>query len=82
MTDVNSRIIDGKAVAAELRESVAPEVARLAKHHDVVPGLAVVLVGEDPASQVYVRNKVRQTEASGMKSFHFGRPLVFLRKSF
>ena len=74
MTEVNSRIIDGKAVAAELRESVALEVARLAEHHDVIPGLAVVLVGEDPASQVYVRNKVRQTEAAGMKSFHYDRP--------
>ncbi|WP_372783535.1 bifunctional methylenetetrahydrofolate dehydrogenase/methenyltetrahydrofolate cyclohydrolase FolD [Litorivivens sp.] len=74
MADAKSKIIDGKAVAAELRETVAQEVTRLTEHHNLVPGLAVVLVGEDPASQVYVRNKVRQTEAAGMKSFHFDRP--------
>jgi len=52
MTD----IIDGKAIAAVLREKVAVEVASLRDNHDLVPGLAVVLVGEDPASEVYVRN--------------------------
>ncbi len=62
--------IDGKASAEQLREEVAKGVKGLKAAHGVTPGLAVVLVGEDPASQVYVRNKVRQTEACGMKSFH------------
>jgi methylenetetrahydrofolate dehydrogenase (NADP+)/methenyltetrahydrofolate cyclohydrolase len=63
-----SRIIDGKAFAAKLREDVAAEVARLQSEHGLTPGLAVVLVGEDPASQVYVRNKGEQTKAAGMHS--------------
>lgn len=63
-----SRIIDGKAFAAKLREDVAAEVARLQAEHGLTPGLAVVLVGEDPASQVYVRNKGEQTKAAGMHS--------------
>lgn len=74
MSDEQVRTIDGKAVAADLREDVGREVKRLTENHELVPGLAVVIVGEDPASQVYVRNKVRQTEATGMKSFHFERP--------
>ena len=64
-----ARIIDGKAAAAELRGTVATEVARLGRDHGLVPGLAVVLVGEDAASQVYVRHKARQTVAAGMRSF-------------
>ncbi|MBY0429788.1 MAG: bifunctional methylenetetrahydrofolate dehydrogenase/methenyltetrahydrofolate cyclohydrolase FolD [Rhodospirillales bacterium] len=63
-----ARIIDGKAYAAGLVEKVAAEVAALKHEHGTVPGLAVVLVGEDPASQVYVRNKVKQTTATGMNS--------------
>jgi methylenetetrahydrofolate dehydrogenase (NADP+)/methenyltetrahydrofolate cyclohydrolase len=63
-----SRIIDGKAFAAKLREDVAAEVARLQAEHGLTPGLAVVLVGEDAASQVYVRNKGEQTKAAGMHS--------------
>lgn len=63
-----ARIIDGKAFAARLREDVAAQVARLKADHGVTPGLAVVLVGEDPASQVYVRNKGEQTRESGMHS--------------
>jgi len=62
--------IDGKAFAEQIREEVAAGVKALKASHGVTPGLAVVLVGEDPASQVYVRNKVRQTEACGMQSFH------------
>jgi len=62
-------IIDGKAVAAELRESIARMVATVKADHGLIPGLAVVLVGEDPASQVYVRNKGKQTAAAGMASF-------------
>ncbi len=63
-----SNVIDGKAYAAELRQSLAVKVAALYKQHGVKPGLAVVLVGEDPASQVYVRNKGKQTVEVGMDS--------------
>ena len=63
--------IDGKAFAQGLRERVAAKVAKLKDQHDITPGLAVVLVGEDPASQVYVRNKGEQTKAVGMNSFEF-----------
>lgn len=65
----DATIIDGKAVALEVREEVANGVAKLKDSHGVTPGLAVVLVGEDPASSVYVRNKAKQTVAAGMTSF-------------
>lgn len=65
---MTATIIDGKAAAAELRAKVAVEVQRLKAEHDLQPGLAVVLVGEDPASQVYVRNKGKQTIEAGMHS--------------
>ena len=61
--------IDGKAFAAGLRERVGAAVAQLKTDHGLTPGLAVVLVGEDPASQVYVRNKHKQTIEAGMNSF-------------
>ena len=61
--------IDGKAIAAKVRADVAAEVARIKAQHGFVPGLAVVLVGEDPASKVYVRNKAEQTVECGMQSF-------------
>lgn len=64
----DDKIIDGKAFAAGLRERVAVETAKLKADHGVVPGLAAVLVGEDPASQVYVRNKNKQTVEAGMNS--------------
>ena len=67
-------IIDGKAFAAGLRERIGREVARLKADHGVTPGLAVVLVGENPASQVYVRNKARQTAEAGMASFEHKLP--------
>ena len=60
--------IDGKAKAAELSEQITAETAQLLKDHDLKPGLAVVIVGEDPASQVYVRNKKRTAEACGFHS--------------
>ena len=63
-----AKVIDGKAIAAEQRERIAGEVSALIRDHGVTPGLAVVLVGEDPASQVYVRNKGEQTQAAGMHS--------------
>ena len=63
-----AKIIDGKAFAANVREKVAVHVARLKADHGITPGLAVVLVGEDPASQVYVRSKGKATTEAGMKS--------------
>ena len=62
-------LIDGKAFAAGLRERIGAAITDLKSKHGAVPGLAVVLVGEDPASQVYVRNKGKQTTESGMASF-------------
>ena len=66
--------IDGKAVARELRQSLAIEVKQLQDERGITPGLTVILVGEDPASQVYVRNKVRQTQEVGMISNEIRMP--------
>ena len=66
---MSANIIDGKAFAATVREKVASKVADLKNAHNITPGLAVVLVGEDPASQVYVRSKGKQTIEVGMNSF-------------
>ncbi|WP_412506559.1 bifunctional methylenetetrahydrofolate dehydrogenase/methenyltetrahydrofolate cyclohydrolase FolD [Roseovarius sp. SYSU LYC5161] len=66
---MTAQIIDGKAFAAKVREKVAAHVARLKDDHGITPGLAVVLVGEDPASQVYVRSKGKQTVEAGMNSY-------------
>jgi methylenetetrahydrofolate dehydrogenase (NADP+) / methenyltetrahydrofolate cyclohydrolase len=63
-------IIDGKAQAARLRETIAAQAAQLKTRHGLVPGLATVLVGNDPASEVYVRNKGKTAEALGFKSVH------------
>jgi methylenetetrahydrofolate dehydrogenase (NADP+)/methenyltetrahydrofolate cyclohydrolase len=71
---MSARIIDGKAFAAKLREKVAAEAARLKSEHNLVPGLATVLVGNDPASEIYVRNKGKTAEAIGFKSFHYSMP--------
>ncbi len=60
--------IDGKAFAARVRERVTAQTEILIRDHGLKPGLAVVLVGEDPASQVYVRNKAKQTNEAGMRS--------------
>jgi methylenetetrahydrofolate dehydrogenase (NADP+)/methenyltetrahydrofolate cyclohydrolase len=68
------KIIDGKAFAATLRTQVADGVAAFAEQAGRKPGLAVVLVGEDPASSVYVRNKGKMTVATGMESFEFKLP--------
>ncbi len=62
-------IIDGKTIAADLRREVAEGVAKFQRERRLVPGLAVVLVGEDPASQVYVRSKGKATREAGMASF-------------
>lgn len=66
---MSANIIDGKAFAASVRQKVASKVAYLKETHSITPGLAVVLVGEDPASQVYVRSKGKQTIEVGMNSF-------------
>lgn len=65
---IDARRIDGKAFAAGLRARVTTATAALTAEHGITPGLAAVLVGEDPASQVYVRNKNRQTVEAGMNS--------------
>jgi methylenetetrahydrofolate dehydrogenase (NADP+) / methenyltetrahydrofolate cyclohydrolase len=69
-----SQIIDGKAFAEGLRRRIGQAVAELKASHGAVPGLAVVLVGEDPPSQVYVRNKALQTKEVGMNSFEHRLP--------
>jgi len=69
-----ARIIDGKTIAAELRGRVADAVQRLAREHGLVPGLAVVLVGSNPASEVYVASKSKTTVGSGMRSFDHRLP--------
>jgi methylenetetrahydrofolate dehydrogenase (NADP+)/methenyltetrahydrofolate cyclohydrolase len=66
---MGAKVIDGKAFAADVRGRVAEHVTSLKEVHGITPGLAVVLVGEDPASQVYVRNKGKQTIEVGMASF-------------
>ncbi len=66
---MTAQIIDGKAFAARVRARVADHVTRLKSDHGITPGLAVVLVGEDPASQVYVRSKGKMTLEVGMASF-------------
>ena len=70
---MSATVIDGKAIAAALRERVAGAVADLARH-GVQPGLAVVLVGEDPASRVYVGSKKKMTVAAGMRSIDHALP--------
>jgi methylenetetrahydrofolate dehydrogenase (NADP+)/methenyltetrahydrofolate cyclohydrolase len=63
-----AQVIDGKAFAERLRGRIAEEVAQLKREHGLQPGLAVVLVGEDPASKIYVKSKEEQTEEVGMRS--------------
>ncbi|MCR6631301.1 MAG: bifunctional methylenetetrahydrofolate dehydrogenase/methenyltetrahydrofolate cyclohydrolase FolD [Magnetospirillum sp.] len=77
MTDSNSstaKLIDGNAFSATLRDEITERVHQIRDGHHVVPGLAVVLVGEDPASQVYVRNKHKRTVECGMNSFEHKLP--------
>jgi len=70
----DARIIDGKAIAAQLRERVAAAALALRDAHGIIPGLAAVLVGDDPASQIYVRSKARACTAAGLASFEFRLP--------
>ena len=71
-----ARIIDGKAFAQGLRDRIAIQAASLKADHGLTPGLAVVLIGEDPASQVYVRNKGLATVAAGMQSIEHRLPVT------
>ena len=71
---VLSTIISGTEFSAKLRNEIKQKVASLKKQHSIVPGLAVVLVGEDPASQIYVRNKGIQTVEAGMNSYEHKLP--------
>ncbi len=74
MTSQQAVRIDGKAIAQNLRDQLAKSVETLQKDHDITPALAVVLVGADPASEVYVRAKGKQTQEIGMKSLEFKLP--------
>ena len=71
---MSATIIDGKAFAADVRARVAEQVAAMKADHGITPGLAVVLVGEDPASQVYVRSKGEKTREVGMNSYEYKLP--------
>ena len=71
---MTARIIDGKAIAAELRAAVASETRRLAASHGLTPGLAVVLLGDNPASRAYVGSKSRAVVEVGMRPFDFQLP--------
>ena len=71
---MSAKIIDGKAFATEVRARVAQQVAAMKADHAITPGLAVVLVGEDPASQIYVRSKGEKTREVGMNSFEYKLP--------
>ena len=73
-TGSEATLIDGRRVADALRRDVASVVARLRSHDRLTPGLAVVLVGDDPASQIYVRTKTKQCEECGMSSFSHRLP--------
>jgi methylenetetrahydrofolate dehydrogenase (NADP+)/methenyltetrahydrofolate cyclohydrolase len=69
-----TKIIDGKAFAEKLRADIAARVAKLKAERNITPGLAVVLVGSDPASEIYVKNKGKQTREAGMRSLEFHLP--------
>src|SRR4029079_18175603 len=71
---MSARLIDGKAIAAELRTRVAAEVKRLSTQHGLTPGLAVVLAGNNPASESYVGSKAKVTVETGMRSFDHRLP--------
>ncbi|MAU61102.1 MAG: bifunctional methylenetetrahydrofolate dehydrogenase/methenyltetrahydrofolate cyclohydrolase FolD [Parvibaculum sp.] len=73
-SSAKASIIDGKIISAELRARVTTEVTRLKSEHGLTPGLAVVLVGNDPASEVYVRNKGLATKEAGMNSYEYRLP--------
>ena len=72
--------IDGKSIAEELSEEVSENVKELKDLHNLTPGLAVILVGSDPASEVYVRNKQKMTNRAGIKSFEHKLPADITQK--
>ena len=65
------KVIDGKSFSERIREKVKSHVENIKKNHNIVPGLAVILVGEDPASKIYVKNKGIQTKNAGMNSYEY-----------
>src|SRR5882757_4443915 len=69
-----AKIIDGKAIAGALRAEVAQQVAELVASGRAAPGLATVLIGDDPASAVYVRSKIKACAEAGIESFHHPLP--------
>ncbi len=69
-----AKIIDGKAISADIRKEISEEVAKMKAEKGVVPGLAVIIVGQDPASQVYVRNKAKDCEETGINSIVHALP--------
>ena len=71
---MTASIIDGKAIAAELRGNIAAKVARVQAAHKFVPGIAVVQVGDNPASSVYVRSKSKAVAEAGMRAFDYKLP--------
>ena len=71
---ISAKIIDGRAIAADLRVSVKAETQRLIARHGIVPGLAVVLLGDDPASRSYVTSKTRAVLEVGMRPFDHHLP--------
>jgi methylenetetrahydrofolate dehydrogenase (NADP+)/methenyltetrahydrofolate cyclohydrolase len=71
---MTARMIDGKAIAAELGQSIANAVRRVTAEHGIEPGLAVVLVGDNPASEIYVRSKTAKTAATNMRSYFYKLP--------
>jgi methylenetetrahydrofolate dehydrogenase (NADP+)/methenyltetrahydrofolate cyclohydrolase len=71
---MTAQIIDGKKFSEDLRGRIAAEAARLKAGHGLTPGICTVLVGNDPASEIYVRNKGKAAEKLGLKSFHFSLP--------
>src|SRR4249919_3307945 len=73
---MSARIIDGKTISADLRGKVTDAVHRLRRDRGIVPGLAVVLVGENPASEVYVRNKSKAVTEAGMQAFDHKLPAI------
>src|SRR3954471_23586139 len=69
-----AEILEGRVASSEIKREVAEQVRRLKVDHDVTPRLAAVLVGEDPASAVYVRNKIKACDEVGIASEHIGLP--------
>src|SRR3954468_22490355 len=74
MTTTATRILDGKILSAEIRAELKKEVAEFAKRHGRAPGLATILVGDNPASHTYVTNKIKACQEVGMLSVHIPLP--------